>query len=338
MSAQPQVGAPDPGIILQALTAYQIPMALKGALDLEIFTHIAAGATTPSQIAPLCGSAEKGVRVLCDFLTVRGFLTKQDGHYGLEPRTGMFLDKKSPAYLGSVANFLTHDTIRHNFDDVAAIVRKGGAVFHSTLAPEDPVWVEFARSMMPMMAMPAQMMAAQITTPGEPVKVLDIAAGHGIFGISVAIFNPAAEIIALDWANVLEVAQENAKKMGVAERFHTIAGSAFDVDFGSGYDIVLLPNFLHHFDEPTCITLLKKVRAALKPSGIVATVEFVPNDDRVSPPIPAAFSMMMLGGTDAGDAYTFADLEAMFQAAGFGPSELRSLAPVPSSLVVTKYA
>jgi hypothetical protein len=338
MSTQPSAGHPDPGLILQALTSYQIPMALKGALDLEVFTHIAAGADTPAKIAPLCQGTEKGVRVLCDYLTVQGFLTKKDGHYGLDSRTGMFLDKKSPAYLGSIANFLAHDAVRSNFNDVAALVRKGGAVFHSMLAPEDPAWVEFARSMSPMMAMPAQMTAAQITKPGEPVKVLDIAAGHGIYGIAVAKFNPAADITAQDWANVLEVAKENAAKMGVADRFHTIPGSAFDVNLGAGYDIVLLPNFLHHFDEATCVTLLKRVRATLKPSGIVATVEFVPNEDRVSPPIPAAFAMMMLGGTDAGDAYTFPDLDRMFRAAGFGASEIRALTPAPSSLIVTKYA
>ena len=266
MSEQSQVGTPDPGLILQALTSYQLPMALKGALDLELFAHIATGATTPAQIAPLCQATEKGVRVLCDYLTVQGFLTKKDGHYGLDSRTGIFLNKKSPAYIGSVANFLTHETLRHNFEDVAALVRKGGAVFHSTLAPEDPVWVEFARSMAPMMAIPAQIMAAQITKPGEAVKVLDIAAGHGIYGISVAKFNPAADITAQDWANVLVVAQENATKMGVANRYHTIAGSAFDVDFGSGYDIVLVPNFYHHFDEATNLKLSKKIHAALKPS------------------------------------------------------------------------
>jgi SAM-dependent methyltransferase len=337
MAAQPTAG-PDPGILLQALTAYQLPMALKGAFDLDLFTHIAAGATTPAQIAPLCNATEKGVRVLCDYLTVRGFLTKENGYYGLDPRTGIFLDKKSPAYMGSMANFLTHETLRHNFDDIAAVARKGGAVFHSTLAPEDPVWVEFAKSMAPMMGIPAQLMAARITKPGEAVKVLDIAAGHGIYGLSVAKFNPAADITGQDWANVLEVAKENAKKMGLADHYHTIPGSAFDVDFGSGYDIVLLPNFLHHFDFDTNVKLLKKVRTALKPSGFVATVEFVPNDDRVSPPIPAMFSMMMLGGTDAGDAYTFTELDRMFRAAGFGSSEIHALTPAPSSLIVTKYA
>ncbi len=62
-----------------------------------------------------------------------------------------------------------------------------------------------------------------------------------------------------------------------------LPGSAFDVEFGGPYDTVLLTNFLHHFDKPTCVSLLKKVRASLKPGGKAATLEFVPNEDRVSP-------------------------------------------------------
>ena len=230
-----------------------------------------------------------------------------------------------------------HPIIHRNFDDVAAIVRKGGAVFHSTVAPNDEVWVEFARSMAPMMVMLGGMVAPQITNPGEPVKVLDIAAGHGMFGIQVAKHNPAAQVVGQDWSNVLEVAKSNAAKFGVADRYTTIPGSAFDVDFGTGYDIVMVPNFYHHFDEPTNIALAKKIRAALKPTGKMVTVEFVPNDDRISPPMPATFSMMMLGGTDAGDAYTFKQFDAMFKAAGFGGSTITPLAPTPASLIVTPY-
>ena len=329
--------SPDPGRILQALTSYQLPMALKGALDLEIFTHVAAGANTVEQIAPLAKASEKGIRVLCDYLTVQGFLVKTDGTYSLAPETGIFLDKNSPAYMGSVAGFLTHDLMRKNFSDVAAIVRKGGAVFHEMLGPDDDIWVEFARSMASMMMLPAQLTAAQVTTPGQPTKVLDIAAGHGIYGLSVAKFNPSAQITAADWGNVLEVARENAQRMGLADRFHTISGSAFDVDLGTGYDVILLPNFLHHFDEPTNVKLLKKLHAALKPGGILATVEFVPNDDRVTPPHAATFAMMMLGGTESGDAYTFKDLDRMYRAAGFGASEARALAPAPQTLVLTQY-
>src|SRR6185369_2508977 len=96
-------------------------------------------------------------------------------------------------------------------------------------------------------------------------------------------------------------------------RFETIPGSAFTADFGSGYDLVLLTNFLHHFDVPTNEALLRKVHAALKPGGRAVTLEFVPNEDRVSPPVAAEFSLMMLGNTPAGDAYTFSELDRMFR-------------------------
>ncbi|MEI9815305.1 MAG: methyltransferase [Acidobacteriota bacterium] len=113
-------------------------------------------------------------------------------------------------------------------------------------------------------------------------------------------------------------------------------GSAFEVDFGADYDLVLLPNFLHHFDWPTNVALLKKVRAALKPGGIAAVIEFVPNDDRVSPPDGALFAMRMLGTTPNGDAYTLAEIGGMLREAGFGPSEAHSLAPAPQQLIVAK--
>jgi hypothetical protein len=97
-----------------------------------------------------------------------------------------------------------------------------------------------------------------------------------------------------------------------------LPGSAFEVEFGGPYDAVLLTNFLHHFDAPTCVGLLKKVRGALKPGGKAATLEFVPNEDRVSPPMPAAFALTMLASTPAGDAYTLSELTAMYEEAGFG--------------------
>jgi 2-polyprenyl-3-methyl-5-hydroxy-6-metoxy-1,4-benzoquinol methylase len=174
-----------------------------------------------------------------------------------------------------------------------------------------------------------------VTKVARPKKVLDIAAGHGLFGIEIAVLNPQAQVVGTDWGNVLQVAQRNAEKAGVANRYRTIPGSAFDVDFGSGYDVVLLPNFLHHFDPPTNVKLLKKIHAAMQPGGLVATVEEVPNEDRVSPPI-AAFSMMMLCSTPAGDAYTFRELNSMFQEAGFGETTQQQLPPSFTTLLLTK--
>ena len=200
-----------------------------------------------------------------------------------------------------------------------------------------PVWVEFARSMAPLMAMPAELIGKLAGVEAmESCKVLDIAAGHGMFGIAIARQNPKAEIVAVDWAKVLEVAKENAEKAGVADRYRMIPGSAFDVEFGDGYDLVLLTNFLHHFDKPTCETLLRKVHAALAEGGRAVTLEFVPNDDRVTPVETAGFSMQMLIGTPSGDAYTFAELEQMCANAGFSRSTLHALPPTFQQVVISE--
>jgi len=205
-----------------------------------------------------------------------------------------------------------------------------------TVAPENPIWVEFARSMAPLMMIPAEAIAQIVG--GDTVRkcrVLDIAAGHGLFGITIARHNAQAEIVALDWASVLEVAKENARKAGIESRYATIPGSAFEADFGGGYDIVLLTNFLHHFDIPTCEALLKKVHTALAPGGRAVTLEFVPNDDRVSPPEAAFFSLIMLGSTPHGDAYTFAEFDRMFCNAGFARSEHIRPEQTPESVIVS---
>lgn len=151
----------------------------------------------------------------------------------------------------------------------------------------------------------------------KPGKVLGITAGHGLFGINIAKVAPAAEIIAVDWASVFVLARQNAKATGVEARDTTIAGSAFDVDWGKDYDLILLPNFLHHFDAATCTTLLKRARASLAPNGSVIVVEFVASEDGVSAAFGANFSFIMLATTPRGEAYTASALNNMARAAGF---------------------
>lgn len=314
---------PTPERFFGAVNAYEQTEAMKAAVELEIFTAIAEGNTTAATIAKRCQASERGVRTLCDFLTIHGFLTKEGTQYGLAPDSAVFLNKTSPAYVGGAIEFLLTPRVREAHARLTDAVRQGGcALGEGNMLAENPDWVKFARAMMPLMVMPSRIMAEELRKGGEAHKVLDIAAGHGIYGISVAKANPTAEIYASDWKNVLEVAAENAKAMGVADRHHLLPGSAFDVDFGSGYDLALITNFLHHFDTPTCTAFMKKVHASLAPGGRAAIVEFVPNPDRVTPPMAAAFSMMMLTTTPSGDAYTFKEIETMSKDAGFARLEL----------------
>lgn len=328
MSQAAETVQPSPELFFATLTAYQRTAALKAAIELDVFTAIAEGAQTAEAIAEKRNAAPRGLRILCDYLVISGFLTKEQNQYALTLDSSVFLNRHSPAYVGSAVNFLVAPTLVEAFNQTTESVRKGGTALSAegSIEPEHPVWVDFARAMAPLMAMPAELLAQLLgADAGEPWKVLDIAAGHGVFGITLAKHNPNAEIFAVDWANVLAVAEANAQAAGVNDRHHQIAGSAFDVEFGEDYDLVLLTNFLHHFDPATNEKLLRKIHAALKPGGRVATLEFVPNADRVSPPHSASFSLTMLATTPSGDAYTFAEFDEMFRNAGFASSELHAL-------------
>jgi len=337
MSEATAAAPPNPVAIFDALNAYIVSRALQGAIKLNLFTLIGEGATTPAAIAPRALANERGVRILCDFLTIHGFLTKKGSEYGLPPVSAAFLNRNSPAYMGSIADFLLTDSHFDNFKDVAGVVRKGGTLnAEGNVSPENPVWVEFAKSMVPIVAGTAEGIAKLLAQPGRAIKVLDIAAGHGMFGITIARHNPQAQIVAQDWKSVLEVAQENAAKSGVAARFRTIPGSAFDVDFGKDFDLALIPNFFHHFDPPTNEKLMRKIHAALGPGGRAVTVEFVPNEDRTEPPPSVTFALIMLASTAHGDAYTFGEYEKMFANAGFSRSEFHQ-PPMGIEQVIISY-
>lgn len=328
---------PSADVVFDTLFAYQRSAALKSAIELGLFTAIDEGARTPSALAKRSGASERGTRILCDYLCTIGLLTKADGAYQLTPETAVFLSQRSPAYLGTMARFLLRPEVKGNFEQLTEAVRCGGVApgGDNNVADENPIWVEFARSMMPMMVPAAHAIADLVAGAEGALKVLDIAAGHGAFGITIAQRNPRAEIVAVDWKAVLAVAEENAQAAHVQDRYRTRPGDAFKVDYGTGYDVALVTNFLHHFDPRTCADFLRKVHAALAPGGRVVVLEFVPNPDRVSPPIPARFSLTMLSGTPSGDAYTFAELRQQLESAGFSDVSAHAL-PTPQTVLLAR--
>jgi 2-polyprenyl-3-methyl-5-hydroxy-6-metoxy-1,4-benzoquinol methylase len=332
--------APNPSLIFETLTAFHRSAALEGAIKLDLFTAIAAGHSSAGEIAQQCKAAERGVRILCDFLVAAGFLTKNGNQYGLTPSSAMFLDRRSPAYLGGMAGFLMHPEHRRTFDDVAENVRRGGTAMPDAgfAKVESEIWVAFARSMAGLM-MPAAQRIAEVSgaADGRAIEVLDVAAGHGAFGITIAQRNPNARITALDGPAVLEVARQRAGQAGVADRYRTIAGDFFTVALSGPYDFVLLTNFLHHFDREACVRIAKKAKAALKPGGKAVMLEFVPDEDRVSPQIPAMFALVMLANTPAGDAYTFSELAGICREAGFSETTRHEVMPGnPQTILISR--
>lgn len=312
---------------MECLNGFQKSAVARTGVELEVFTHIARGRDTVAQIAAATDCAPRGIRILLDGLTVLDLIAKDGDHYRLTKESAVFLDRESPDYVGGTVGFQHTPFLYSAFALFTEAVRKGGAAVseEGTLEAGHPVWLDFARAMIPMAIPPAR---ATAQAAGRVEKVLDIAAGHGLYGISILQNCPEAHCVAVDWAGVLELARENARIAAVEDRWRGIPGSVFDVELGGGYDAILLPNILHHFDHAGCVGMLGRLHEAMAENGRLFIVEMIPRENRVSPSAAAWFAMTMLATTAGGDAYTLSEYTEMLCQTGFAAEQP---IPVPGS-------
>ncbi len=322
--------------VFEIATAYRKTAALIAAVKLDLFTAIGSEKASLERLESRTGASRRGLRILCDYLATLGLLRKEGSDYALAEIARTFLDESSPYAMGKSIDFLAAPEMLHLFlNDPVDYVRRGGSDGLAQVSPDSPIWIRFAKAMMPFAAPAAKRVVAHLSTLTEPpYTVLDLAAGHGLYGIEVAKAFPDALVTAIDWAEVLAVARSNAEAAGVADRIRMVPGNALELDWGGDFDLILLPNFLHHFDFETCVSLLGKVKSNLAAGGQVLGVDFVPDDDRTAPPIPVMFAFQMLATTPGGDAYTTSELDQMAKRAGFLGAETRSLTPIPERLII----
>ncbi|MDT7040956.1 methyltransferase family protein [Candidatus Nitronereus thalassa] len=181
--------SPSPKLFFDTAFSIQRTAAIKAAIDLEIFTALKEGYHTPSRLTSRCQASERGMRMLAEYLVMLGFLTKFGDSYQLTQDSELFLVKTSPTYVGGTLEFILSPPLFEGFRNLTDAIRKGGTTLDDkgTTAEEHPEWVTFARAMVPMMIGPAHWIADHLqASSGTIKKVLDIAAGHGVFGVEIA--------------------------------------------------------------------------------------------------------------------------------------------------------
>ena len=322
--AQPVV-TPEP--IMQALQGYQVSAILNTGLQLGVFDQIAKGKDTAGSIADAAGADERGMRILLDGLAAVGFVTSDNGRYGLTPVADTFLVSDRPAYLGGMMNILGGEWQWDAFMRLGEAVRKGGTVMDEHAeTPGHAWWETFARSIGGMATPAAEGLAAILapwTQDRETLEVLDVACGNGQYALAVGAHNEQARITLLDWPNVLAVTRTEVEKAGMGDRTSYIEGNMFEVPLGGPYDLIITSHVYHHFSEERCIELLERLAGALRPGGRLAIQDFMAGDaPPAEDPFPRLFSVLMLVWTREGEAYPVSAYERMLPAAGFAQPQV----------------
>ena len=253
---------PSPALFFDTMGAYQRTEALRAAIELDLFSLLAPGRQTATELANACQAAPRGIRILADHLAILGFLHKHDDRYELTADSRAFLDRESAAYVGGAVGFLLAPELRESFQQLTG-GRAAGAARRSPTKVPSPTTTQFGSSS-PRHGSANADAGPVACGPGWRRYGTTAAGARRRRGARVVRYCGIADryrqahITALDLSNVLAVAAENAQRAGVAEHYALRPGSAFEVDWGGPYDIVLLPNFLHHFDVPTCEQLAAK--------------------------------------------------------------------------------
>jgi ubiquinone/menaquinone biosynthesis C-methylase UbiE len=169
------------------------------------------------------------------------------------------------------------------------------------------------------------------------MSVLDVGAGSGVWGVSLAEKSPQVRVTAVDWPAVLKVTRRVAERHRVADRFTFSPGDFATADFGTGHQIATIGHILHSEGPARSKELLKKVAAALAPGGTVVISEWLVNESRTGPLPGLIFAVNMLVNTEAGDTFSFTEIAKWLKEAGFTNPHTVDL-PCPSPLVVATKA
>ena len=325
-----------PERIMQFAWGYVPPLVLEAAIRHRIFDLLDGGPKTVSEIQKETGASERGLSAIMNALVGLEFLAKdKQGYFSLTPESSTFLVSTKPSFQGGmlrhgseqlIPKWLHLNEIVMTGEPAAAVNKEesGGDFFQ-----------QFVNDIFPLSYPAAQALSRHYNANGAApaVRVLDLAAGSGVWGIAMAQGSEKVSVTAVDWPEVIPVTRKTVARFGLADRFSFVEGDLLQADFGSGHNLATLGHILHSEGSERSQALLKKTFQALAPGGTIAIAEFLVNADRTGPLNALFFAVNMLVNTESGDTYSFEEISSWLKAAGF--TDARTLdAPGPSPLIL----
>ena len=325
-----------PERLMEMSSAYGPPLVIGAAVGNKVFDSLESGPKSAEQVSKETGASGRGLRIIMNALVGLELLKKdRQKKYSLTPESAAFLVSGKPGtlagFFGTIAPQLISRWLR--LTDILRDGRPVVAVNQETEGTE--FFRQLVESIIPMSYPSAQALGdhLNLAKAKNEIRVLDLAAGSGIWGIALTQKSPRVRVTAVDWAGMIPTTKRVTEKFGARDRFDFIEGDLLKANFGNRYDIAILGHILHSEGEERSRQLLKKTFGALKSGGTIAIAEWLVNDQRTEPAPALMFAVQMLVNTEKGDTFSFSEIKSWLEDAGF--KKVRKLkTPHPSPLVV----
>lgn len=333
---------PTPEKIVQLTWGFAPPLLMHAAVSTGIFDSLDRSPKTPAEVAADARVAERGATAVLGGLLAAGLVEKlPGGRFRPTPDVSKFLVHAKPEFQGGLVEHMQADLIR-SWLNLAEITRTGKP--DNSLDRRNDNGAEFFERLVPALFptnYPAAKALARALNYGESadgiatVKVLDIAAGSGVWGIAQAQASPRVRVTALDTEPVIAVTRRTVENHGVAGQFDYRPGDMRITEFGKGYQLVILGHILHSEGAERSRDLLRRSFEALAPGGTIAIAEFLVNAERTGPPSGLIFAVNMLVNTEEGTTFSFEEIRGWLRDIGFKKARTLDV-PAPSPLILAE--
>lgn len=323
---------------MQLSWGFAPPLLLEAAVKHRLFDLLDGAPKTAPQLAKAAGISLRGVKALANALVGLQFLARNGDLYALTPESAAFLVRGKPAYHGAFFEHISTQLLP-NWLNLDEIVRSGKPA--DTVNSESAgtaFFAKFVEAIFPLSYAAAKVLGEHLGVPkaAQPVSVLDLAAGSGVWGIALAEQSPFVRVSSVDWPKVLVVTKKVAQRHGVAGRLAGIPGDLLKVRFGKDHQVATLGHILHSEGAVRSRKLLKRTFDALASGGTIAIMEFLVNQERTGPLTGLIFSVNMLVNTAQGETFSFEEISDWLLAAGFTQPRLLPVPAVSPLILATK--
>jgi ubiquinone/menaquinone biosynthesis C-methylase UbiE len=310
MSALPVAEVPSLQSLADAVSTAHV---VEAAAELGLIDHLSTGPRDASELAHACATDLAMTALLLDTLAALGVVRRDTSS-----RYELTVDGL-PLVTGAARGWSRLvDVVRSGEPLAKADTAEGASALYPDVVP-----------LLSAMFTPAARRAAQLLA-GSGVDVLDVGAGAAPWSTALATYSPGVRVTALDLPAVVASTRRAVDAADLGDRFEYLAGDAFTCRLHpAAYDLVLLGNICHLFDEAHNRAVLQRLRPAVRPGGLLAII------DVLAPPAPGvqrSISLYALGlrlRTSRGTVHPLAGYEAWTSDAGFGPVQVEPLSATP---------
>ncbi len=291
---------------------------LDAAIEYDFFSIIDQGFHSAADVARQAGTDPRATRIVLDSLLALALVAKRDGAYYLTPITATFLVRGKASYAGDFRHvaLALWDGMAH----LKESLKTGKPLSRLDTEAELQVWEKLVLGII-VIAEPAAKALCDILRIGvehRGIRVLDIAGGSSIFGMTILSRDATAEVTQLDWPNVNAVAKKLNHERGLAGKIRFMDGEHHTASLEKNhYDLALASNFCRFESPKGNRALFAKAYAALKPGGRFVVNDFLPNEERTEPTFVLRFSVYTLTHTPEGECWTLSQYSEWLKAAGF---------------------